>query len=294
MSYTPLDDGITMSTVSICGGPVVLAVWTVIMASTDQDGVTKLTPRALEALWSKSRDPLTLEAIEAAWEYLASPDEGSANKDHAGRRIVPTDDGRWLVVSHEKYRERHSGTRYRALAADRQARKRDRDKGFLRGEQFEAAGRDGAAGDQLAAGSRGLEDGASEITGNSRLPEDAGSGSPACPTKPLEHGAVAQSRDEKALPPAAPSLPTNGDKAAYARAIADKALEITGNLTLSSVEFAEISLWWQAGIPLRVVLTALSEGTNPAPGVTREPRSLRYFDAIVREEWERVQKAGTV
>lgn len=103
-----------------------IAVWTCILASKDQDGITKLTPRAIKLLWADSLEPRSLEEIEHAWSYLCSPDPQSGNPDHAGRRLVPTGDGRWQVVSHEKYRDRHSGAAYRAAATERQRRRRDK------------------------------------------------------------------------------------------------------------------------------------------------------------------------
>lgn len=124
--YAPLDEGLPTSTVSIHGGPLVVAVWTCLMASKDQDGITRLTPDAIEALWSKSQEPRPLEHIKAAWDYLCSPDAKSANRDFEGRRLIPTGDGRWRLVSHEKYRDRHSGASYRAAAAERQRRRREK------------------------------------------------------------------------------------------------------------------------------------------------------------------------
>lgn len=109
MSYAPLDSGVLFST-TIKEGPVVFAVWCAILASKDQDGFTELNPETLVGLMSNPLEGKIADygAIKSAWETLAGPDEGSKNQDHQGRRIIPTPDGRWWVVSHEKYRLKHS------------------------------------------------------------------------------------------------------------------------------------------------------------------------------------------
>lgn len=231
-----------------------LGVWYAILASKDRDGITPLTPESLALL------TLTPEAeVQAAWDRLAAPDPKSKNPAYDGRRIIQQPDGRWRVVSSEEYRQKHSGAMYRASDAERKRRQRER----------ERAGRDGAA-----------ESSEARLVGTQGNPPDS------APEQLMPGGPAAS---------AAPSLPKNGAaREEYARIIGERALEITGNLQLSSVEFGQILTWREEGIPLRVVLSAIEEGMRPAPGVTREPRSLRYFDPIVREEWERVQKAGTV
>ena len=109
MSYAPLDSGVLFST-TIKEGPVVFAVWCAILASKDQDGFTELNPETLVGLMSNPLEGKIADygAIKSAWETLAGPDEGSKNQEHGGRRIIPTPDGRWWVVSHEKYRLKHS------------------------------------------------------------------------------------------------------------------------------------------------------------------------------------------
>lgn len=109
MSFAPLDSEVLFST-TIREGPLVFAVWCAILASKDQDGFTGLTPESLAALMSdpKSGRIQRVEEIEAAWGVLSSPDPGSRNQEFQGRRIIPTGDGRWLVVSHEKYRVKYN------------------------------------------------------------------------------------------------------------------------------------------------------------------------------------------
>lgn len=141
MGYSPLDDGLPFSTVNLFGGPLVLAVWALILADKDRDGITKLNPDAVYRQWLESREPRTLDEVKAAWEYLAAPDPKSKSQEYEGRRIVPTDDGRWHVVNSEKYRERYSSERRRRQLAEAQRRHREKKAGV----EPAPAGRDGAA-----------------------------------------------------------------------------------------------------------------------------------------------------
>lgn len=126
MAYAPWDDGLPFSTVNINGGPTVLAVWGLIVASKDQDGITNLNPASIVGLWSNSLEPKPLEAVQAAWDYLCAPDPLSKNRDEGGRRIVPTGDGRWRVVSHEKYREKYRAEKRKRQLAEASKRYRDK------------------------------------------------------------------------------------------------------------------------------------------------------------------------
>jgi hypothetical protein len=121
MTYAPLDSDILESSVML-EGPLVFAVWCAILARKDRDGNTSLKPRTLWILWSRAPDAPSLEAVQKAWDVLAKNDPSSANPDHAGRRIIPTEDGRWFVVSAEKYRERYSNERRRKQLAEAQSR----------------------------------------------------------------------------------------------------------------------------------------------------------------------------
>ena len=126
-TFTPLDHGLSDSSVNLEGGPTVLAVWSLIMSRTDQDGVTTLSPKAIYLQWLESREPRALADVEAAWEFLAAPDPRSKNADEEGRRIIPTDDGRWFVVSHAKYRERYQLEKRRRQLAEAKRRQRARE-----------------------------------------------------------------------------------------------------------------------------------------------------------------------
>jgi hypothetical protein len=129
VSYAPLDSDILYST-TIKEGPVVFAVWCAILASKDQYGVTALNPESLMALMSKPTEGriADLAAIREAWDILAGPDPDSHNQDFEGRRIIPTADGRWLVVSHERYRLKHQKLRRLEQLRDAKARQRERER----------------------------------------------------------------------------------------------------------------------------------------------------------------------
>lgn len=129
MSYAPLDSDVLFST-TIKEGPVVFAVWCAILASKDQDGVTALNPESLALLMSKPGEGrvVSVETIAEAWNVLAAPDPRSRNPEHEGRRIIPTEDGRWLVVSHERYRLKHQKLRRQEQLRDAKARQRERER----------------------------------------------------------------------------------------------------------------------------------------------------------------------
>lgn len=260
MSYTPLDSGLPYSSVNLDGGPTATALWSVILASTDRDGVTAMNPRAAHALWANSREPKSVEEVQAAWDWLAAPDERSKNPAEGGRRIVPTPDGRWRVVSHERYREKHSGAFYRSQAAVRQARRRER----LKAADCSGAG-DGIAATEAAqpAGAAWTGDPDAETGRAPATPE---------PEQSAEAGPLEQ-------------------RTTYARAVNESAVRLLGR-EITNGEYALALSWLSDGIPLRVALGAIERCAHPEPGVEREPRTLHYFDPAVQEEFERWKRAS--
>jgi hypothetical protein len=112
MSYTPLDRSILTSTL-LKEGPDVVAVWTLILATTDKLGESDMQPSAAASLLRISD-----ERAKAAYTLLSAPDPDSKNGDCEGRRIVRLESGRYRVVSHAKYQQLAS----KAGAAERQAR----------------------------------------------------------------------------------------------------------------------------------------------------------------------------
>lgn len=124
MPYTPLDSQALYST-AFMSGPLPWAVWTAILSSIDQDGCTALNPEFLARAWR-----VPIEDIQSAWDIHTNPDPASKNKEHGGRRMIRLDDGRWLVVSHQHYREKYKeDVRKEQLRVAKQ-RQRAREKGL--------------------------------------------------------------------------------------------------------------------------------------------------------------------
>jgi hypothetical protein len=130
VSYAPLDSDALFST-TFAKGPLPWAIFTAILSQKDQDGVTAVTPEVLAALWR-----LPVETIKAAWDELAAPDPRSKNKEHEGRPIIPTGDGRWLVVSHEKYRTKHRIEQRQETVRQAKRRQREREKRGVRHDGY--------------------------------------------------------------------------------------------------------------------------------------------------------------
>ena len=80
-------------------GPVVFAVWGYCIAKADVDGTVLLNPALLAPIIGTSR-----VEIEAAIQFLRSPDEHSKNPAHDGRRLLHQSGHQYFVVSHEAYR----------------------------------------------------------------------------------------------------------------------------------------------------------------------------------------------
>lgn len=127
MGYTPLDEDVIYSTV-FERGPMVFAVWCAILATSDANGVSALNQRTLFKLWDGK---VAMHHIDEAWHVLSGPDLESKNKDHGGRRIIDYGDGRWFVVSHQKYREKHRAEVRKHQLAEAKRRQRARDAGEM-------------------------------------------------------------------------------------------------------------------------------------------------------------------
>ncbi len=122
--FTPLDSQAIFSTVFL-EGPLGWAIWTAILASADADGNTTLSPKHLSVLWSMPE-----EEIQKAWDRHTSPDPQSKNPEFEGRRLIKTEDGRWHIVSFQKYRDSHTKN-YRVMRIrDAKRRQRAKEKGL--------------------------------------------------------------------------------------------------------------------------------------------------------------------
>lgn len=98
---------------------MVVSAFVLILASRDRFGETSIQPATVASLLRIPDD----EALEA-FRVLSEPDPLSRNRANDGRRIVAIEDGRWRIVSSEKYQYRAS----KAAAAERQQRHRDKAK----------------------------------------------------------------------------------------------------------------------------------------------------------------------
>lgn len=123
MGWTPLDEGMLNSSL-LKEGPTPVAVWMLLLASSDKYGVSKLTPSAAASLL-RIQDEETIKAFNV----LKGEDTNSRNPELNGSRIVRTEDGYWAIVSFDKYRKLAAKT----SAADRQRkymqRKKEKDAG---------------------------------------------------------------------------------------------------------------------------------------------------------------------
>lgn len=124
MPFTPLDSQSLYSS-AFMSGALPWAVWTAILSSIDADGTTALSPAYLAAIWHLSEDE-----IRQAWNVHTEPDPKSKNTSHGGRRMIPMEDGRWLVVSYERYREKYRPEFRKEMARIAKQRQRAKEKGI--------------------------------------------------------------------------------------------------------------------------------------------------------------------
>lgn len=122
MSFSPLDSDLRSSSILV-HGPTVLGIWCFIISQKDEYGVVSETPESVAR--SLSAD---VAIVERAWKLLTSPDPKSRHKEFDGRRLIPHSEGRWLVVAHNTYRDKHSKQRRSTAVRDSMREMRDRKK----------------------------------------------------------------------------------------------------------------------------------------------------------------------
>ena len=110
MAYTVLDSEFAGSTM-LRHGPDVVAIWMLLLATTDKLGESYMQPSAAASLLR-----IADERAQAAFQVLQATDADSKNREMEGRRIVRQPNGKWLGVSHGKYQARAS----RVWATERQ------------------------------------------------------------------------------------------------------------------------------------------------------------------------------
>lgn len=99
MSWNPLFRSLLTSSV-LHEGPLVVAVWALIIASTDPYGESDVTIPFIATILNTP-----VADVERAFEILASPDKHSRTAENDGRRIIRTDHGTWYLPAHHKHRE---------------------------------------------------------------------------------------------------------------------------------------------------------------------------------------------
>lgn len=114
-------------------------VWITMLALSDQNGFVSGAPSGIAAL---ARVPL--EAAKKALLALESPDVESRTPENQGRRIERADGG-WIVLNHEKYRNRLSVSKESISARERQRKRRAALKENENGTRTEAPGKPEAA-----------------------------------------------------------------------------------------------------------------------------------------------------
>lgn len=124
MGYVKLHDTILRSTIW-AESHTTRIVWITMMALADQDG---FVAASVPGLAHQAR--VTREECRTALDLFLSPDPDSSTPEHEGRRIERVDRG-WRLLTYEKHKELLSIEDTRRKSAERQKRKRDRDKALL-------------------------------------------------------------------------------------------------------------------------------------------------------------------
>jgi len=96
--------------------------WITLLLKADRDGMVYTS---VPGLAHAAR--VTAEECDKAIESFMSKDENSSSPEHDGRRIEVVDRG-FRILNYEKYRDFLSSEDQREKAAERQRRKRERDK----------------------------------------------------------------------------------------------------------------------------------------------------------------------
>lgn len=125
-AYTKVYRSITQSTVWVGQPAHVKLAWIVMLAEADEIGRVT-TPVPVLAKLAE----ITLEQFEEALAIFMAPDPYSRSREFEGRRIEPLDDaeeefGGFLVLNHEKYRQKRDQERRREQNREAQARYREK------------------------------------------------------------------------------------------------------------------------------------------------------------------------
>ena len=100
-------------------GPVVFAVWSYVIANTDQEHNVELNPLLLAACLGTTPDE-----VAKAIDYLTGPDHRSRSPENSGARMVRIGAFSYFVVNHGKYRAIRNEDERRAYNRDAQRKHR--------------------------------------------------------------------------------------------------------------------------------------------------------------------------
>jgi hypothetical protein len=242
-------------------GPTVFAVWGYVISHTRKDGFTELNPQLLGAVIG-----CPPEEIETAIDFLCSPDERSRSKDEDGRRMIREGEFDYRVVNYTSYRNILNEDERRAYNRLKKRESRARQKQKSKGQS---------------------------LTVNEKSTVSAHTDEDVAATPSPKANSTSKEVEQKA----APTLTAQEASTAYNRActvalntamaenttVDGEWMPVTANSQIDIVE------WYEYGIPLEVAETVIRERclAYRSSAQRRGPRSLRYFDAAVRESWER-------
>lgn len=121
MNYVKIFSTLTASTIWSAAYPTRI-VWVTLLTMADKDGCVFASVPGLARVANVTRDE-----CDEALATLMSPDPDSSSDENDGRRITSIDRG-WNILNYEKYRDLMTLEDKRFKDAERQRRKRVRDK----------------------------------------------------------------------------------------------------------------------------------------------------------------------
>lgn len=254
----------SMYTGSMFGvGPTVFAVWGYVISHTKKDGCVELNPHLLGAMIG-----CPPKEIEDAITFLCGPDERSRSKDEGGRRMIREGEFDYRVVNFISYRNILNEDERRAY--NRQKKRESR-------ERLKSKGQSLTVNDKSAVSAQA--EAAPTPTPSLTPAEEAAS-----PVARPKSTALAQPDED---------MPSD----VYYRhctitlneAMAENPTLEGGWIPVTASSQIGRVTWLEDGIPLEVAGQVIRERTEAYQSrpQARGPMSLKYFDAAVREQWER-------
>ncbi len=262
-------DRLLRSTLWVGSDPTTKVLWITMLAMADQKGEVHASLPGLAHMAG-----ITLDECAAGLDYLLAPDPHSQTKDFEGRRIEAFD-GMWVILNYLKYRE------YQTEA------------------QMKDAARKKAYREKQAGHVPDVQGSPREST--PKADADASSNANAKTEAAAACGHVHNVRDNPGHVPGQTNVPTSPDEDmpsdVYYRhctitlneAMAENPTLEGGWIPVTASSQIGRVTWLEDGIPLEVAGQVIRERTEAYQSrpQARGPMSLKYFDAAVREQWER-------